>query len=66
MLLDIVEVAHSHSRLNLAAAFANILDEFRISDKVSCNCSQTHSTQVLSITCDNASNNDTMIIELQA
>ena len=40
MLLDIVEVAHSHSGLNLAAAFANILDEFGISDKVSCNCSQ--------------------------
>ena len=34
MLLDIVEVVHSHSRLNLAAAFANILDEFGISDKV--------------------------------
>jgi hypothetical protein len=39
ILLDIVEVAHSHSGLNLAAAFANILDEFGISDKVSCNCS---------------------------
>ena len=38
MLLDIVEVAHSHSGLNLAAAFANILDEFGISDKVCFNC----------------------------
>jgi hypothetical protein len=37
MLLDIVEVAHSHSGLNLAAAFANILDEFGISDKVGFN-----------------------------
>jgi hypothetical protein len=37
MLLDIVEVAHSHSGLNLAAAFANILDEFSISDKVGFN-----------------------------
>jgi len=35
MLLDIVEVAQSHSGLNLAAAFAGILDEFGISDKVS-------------------------------
>jgi hypothetical protein len=35
MLLDIVEVAKSHSGVNLAAAFAQILDEFGISDKVS-------------------------------
>jgi hypothetical protein len=34
MLLDIVEVARSHSGLNLAAAFAKILEEFGISDKV--------------------------------
>jgi hypothetical protein len=36
MLLDIVEVAKSHSGINLAAAFAKILDDFGISDKVSC------------------------------
>ena len=35
MLLDIVEVAKSHSGMNLAAAFAKILDDFGISDKVS-------------------------------
>jgi hypothetical protein len=35
MLLDIVEVAKSHSGANLAAAFANILNEFGISKKVS-------------------------------
>jgi hypothetical protein len=35
MLLDLVEVARSHSRINLAAAFAKILDNFGISDKVS-------------------------------
>lgn len=35
MLLDIVEVAKSHSGFNLAAAFAKILDDFGISDKVS-------------------------------
>jgi hypothetical protein len=34
MLLDIVEVARSHSGLNLAAAFAKILDDFGISNKV--------------------------------
>lgn len=34
MLLDLVEVAMSHSGSNLAVAFANILEEFGISDKV--------------------------------
>jgi len=34
MLLDLVEVPRSHSGLNLAAAFAKILEEFGISDKV--------------------------------
>jgi hypothetical protein len=38
MLLDIVEVTRSHSGLNLAAAFAKILEEFGISNKV---CSKT-------------------------
>ena len=36
MLLDLVKVAQSHSGLNLAKAFAKILDDFGISDKVSC------------------------------
>jgi hypothetical protein len=35
MLLDLVEVAMSHSGLNLAAAFAGILDSFGIADRVS-------------------------------
>ena len=35
MLLDIVKVPRSHSGLNLAKAFANILEDFGISDKVS-------------------------------
>jgi hypothetical protein len=35
ILLDLVEVALSHSGLNLAAAFAKILEDFGISDKVS-------------------------------
>jgi len=34
MLLDIVEVAKSHSGINLAAAFAKILNDFGVSDKV--------------------------------
>ena len=34
MLLDIVEVAKTHTGANLAAAFAKILEEFGISDKV--------------------------------
>jgi hypothetical protein len=34
MLLDLVEVAKSHSGVNLAAAFAIVLEEFGISDKV--------------------------------
>ena len=35
MLLDIVEVASSHSGVNLAEEFAKILKDFGISDKVS-------------------------------
>ena len=35
MLLDIVELARSHSGFNLVGAFAKILEDFRISDKVS-------------------------------
>ena len=34
MLFDLVEFAKSHSGFNLAAAFAKILDDFNISDKV--------------------------------
>jgi len=33
MLLDLVEVAMSHSGVNLAAAFTKVLEEFGISDK---------------------------------
>jgi hypothetical protein len=35
MLLDLVEVARSHSGLNLAVAFATVLEEFGIAEKVS-------------------------------
>jgi hypothetical protein len=43
MLLDLKEVATSHSGLNLAAAFAQILDDFGISAKVSCDVFQSNS-----------------------
>lgn len=43
----------SHSGINLATAFADVLKEFGIENKI------------LSVTCDNASNNDTMIEELE-
>lgn len=34
MLLDLVELAKSHSGVNLAIAFAQILEDFGIADKV--------------------------------
>lgn len=34
LLLDIVECARSHTGVNLAAAFAKVLDDFGIGDKV--------------------------------
>ena len=34
MLLDLVEVAKSHSGVNLAATFTKVLEDFRISEKV--------------------------------
>ena len=62
MLLDLVEVAVSHSGLNLASAFSEVLDDFGISNKVKYFFKfvmkatyEVVSMQVLSITCDNAS-----------
>ena len=67
----VVEVAKSHLGVNLAVAFALVLDKFGIADKVSDGMYQirvlqllTHTIQILSITSDNASVNDTMINEL--
>jgi hypothetical protein len=37
MLLDIVEVAQSHSGENLAAAFAKIMEDYEITEKVDIN-----------------------------
>jgi hypothetical protein len=69
MLLDIVEVAKSHSEVSLIVAFTHILDEFDISDKISKQCLLridvlTGLPKVLSITCNNASCNDKMIDKL--
>ncbi|PPQ83589.1 hypothetical protein CVT26_001414 [Gymnopilus dilepis] len=49
MLLDLVEVPKSHTGLNLATEFAEVLESFGIKEKI------------LSVTADNASNNDTMV-----
>ncbi|PIL30443.1 hypothetical protein GSI_07142 [Ganoderma sinense ZZ0214-1] len=51
-LLDVIEVACSHTGVNLAAAFARILKEFGIDHKIK------------AVTWDNVSNNDTMVKEL--
>ena len=69
MLLDLVEVAKSHSGENLAAAFAKVLEEFGISDKVRLisklkKIIHNFFDQILGITADNASNNDKMIEHL--
>lgn len=69
MLLDLIEVAKSHTGVNLGIAFMNVLKNFGVEDKVrSVNSCQrvlltyvAHVLQILSITGDNASNNDLMI-----
>ena len=72
MLLDLMEVAVSHSSLNLVSAFSKVLADFGISNKVNnifkFNTKVTYNLglmQVLSITCDNASPNNMMIDELE-
>lgn len=74
MLLDLMEVAVSHSGLNLTSIFSKVLDDFGISNKVSdfskFDVKVTYNLvlmhwQVLSITCDNAAPNDMMIDELE-
>ncbi|OJT07830.1 hypothetical protein TRAPUB_1276 [Trametes pubescens] len=53
LLLDFIEVAWVHSGENLASTFTDVLKEFGIAEKM------------MGITCDNASNNDTMVEELK-
>jgi hypothetical protein len=52
MLLDLVEVAKSHTGENLAAAFENVLKEFGVEDKVSTSylLHKTLNTDLLPIT----------------
>ena len=71
LLLDIIEVACSHSGANLANAFATILGDFGIADKVSLftkininEDTQILTHKILSITCNNASANNVMIDHL--
>lgn len=69
MLLDLVEVAKSHTGVNLGIAFVNVLKTFGMEEKVRLlNNYQrgsltyiTYALQILGITGDNASNNDSMI-----
>ncbi|KAJ3553815.1 hypothetical protein NP233_g12561 [Leucocoprinus birnbaumii] len=51
-LLDIVEVAVSHMGENLAQAFVEVIEFFNVTEKL------------LAVACDNASNNDMMLDEL--
>lgn len=66
-MLDVVEVADSHTGDVLSEAFVGVLAEFLITEKVSSSSTYTingthrHYKQLLSITTDNASSNDTMI-----
>lgn len=71
MLLDLVEVAESHTSVNLGIAFADVLKKFGVEDKVrslnsyhwqraSLTC-VVCTLQILGITGDNASNNDSMV-----
>ena len=67
LLLDLVEVAKSHSGTSLAATFVKILDDFGIGHKVRVDQPHENSIthqfmpQILGVTCDNASPNNTMI-----
>ena len=69
MLLDLVEVAESHTGVNLGIAFVNVLKTFGVEEKVRLLNSYQRSLltrfayvfQILGITGDNASNNDSMI-----
>ncbi len=69
MLLDLVEVLKLHIGANLAIVFAEVLEAFRIKEKVRITIESkenwySHAAQILSVTADNASNNDTMISKL--
>ncbi|SJL04344.1 uncharacterized protein ARMOST_07710 [Armillaria ostoyae] len=52
MVLDFIEVPKSHTGKNLAEALLKIIEDFAISDKI------------LGLTCDNVTNNNTMVNDL--
>ncbi len=69
MLLDIVEVAQSHTGVVLGETFVEVLKAFGIEKKsvllaFKPNAGYSLRQQVLSITVDNASNNDTIFTYL--
>ena len=65
-----MECARSHTGTNLASTFAKVLKDFGISDKVHSNKNDNLfiliQSQILAITCNNASSNDKMINKLAA
>jgi hypothetical protein len=71
LLLDLVQVAKSHTGVTLAAVFTRILKDFGIAHKVSRQIKSISlllvltQIQILSVTCDNASNNDKMVRQLE-
>jgi hypothetical protein len=69
ILLDVIEVAQSHTGIALAKEFVQVLREFGVEHKVSMfilrKLSWLTRFQLLSITCDNASVNETMIDEME-
>jgi hypothetical protein len=69
ILLDVIEVAQSHTGVALATEFVRVLREFSVEHKVSMFIPRKLSWltifQLLSVTCDNASVNETMINEME-
>jgi hypothetical protein len=69
-LLDVVEVPQSHTGVYLAQGFVKVLEDFGISEKARqhllsiCSIRSVTLIQILGITADNASANDTMIAEI--
>jgi hypothetical protein len=66
MLLDLVEVTERHTGEHLAAVFTKVLEDFAIANKVSIpltllSWNVLTMAQILSITCNNVSNHDTMV-----
>ena len=70
-LLDVIEVPQSHTGVFLTQGFVKVLEDFGISEKVRhqrilliCNIRSLTLIQILGVTADNMSANDTMITEI--